>query len=272
MRHYLRKAKKSAAAWYAGAMVKVLNGLPIKPRPVFSVVIPIYDRTAVVREAIESILKQSFQNFELLLVCDGSPPETLAVIEDFRADDKVRVFFFSESSGNACRARNHGILQARGHYVTFLDSDDIATPIRLERTLFHFFYHKVDIVGGMYECLVETGSGREVANGQIGYAGESCLYEGLLEQNLLGMCTISVKRSALLEFGGFRKEMRYREDHELWLRLVYRGCRIYNAPELFAKYRVHSGNAELSYLENDRHWHDEALRLHREPFYFVSSR
>lgn len=238
------------------------NHVPAQDDPFFTVVIPIYNRTTEVRESIESVLLQSYKNFELLLICDGSPPETLEVVDEFAHHPQVRIIKFSENSGNPCRGRNKGIQIAKGKYFLFLDSDDIASSTRLERTLYHIIDKKVDIIGGAIEYLVEGDSSRNFSNGQLGYTGEKCNYEILKSGNCLSICTVAVRLDCLKEYGGFREQMRYREDHELWLRLAYRGCTFYNSPEVYAKYRIHHDNAELDYIEHDDYWLEKALELH----------
>lgn len=242
-----------------------LNRIPGNTAPLFSVIIPIYDRTEELKEAIDSILAQSFRNFELILVCDGSPTPTKELVKSYGDHGQIRVFHFKHSSGNACRGRNKGIELAQGRYVAFLDSDDIAFRNRLERSLFYFLEKKVDVVGGAIEYLVPEGELRGFTNGQVGFTSEQCTYALLKQGNRLSTCTVSVDRRVLVEFGSFREEMRYREDHELWLRLAYRGCRFYNSPELFAKYRIHSENAEQKYIEEDTYWFARALEIHTGP-------
>jgi len=239
-----------------------MNGLRNVDKPLFSVVIPIYDRTGILMEAIDSVLNQTFVNFELLLICDGSPPETLKILKSYLHEPGVRAFFFHTNSGNPSRGRNKGIELASGSIITFLDSDDVATPDRLEKTLFHLLSKKVDVVGGAIRYLTEAEGCRGFENGQVGFTSEKCTYDLLLEGNRLSICTVSVRKQCLEQYGVFREEMRYREDHELWLRLAYHGCSFYNSPEVFAQYRVHEDNAELSYSSNDFHWEELALQLH----------
>ena len=71
-------------------------------------------------------------------------------------------------------------------------------------------------------------------------------YDLLLQGNRLSICTVAVRKECLNRFGSFREEMRYREDHELWLRLAYHDCTFYNSPEIFAKYRVHDSNFSIN--------------------------
>ena len=232
--------------------------------PCFSVVIPIYDRTVELKEAIESVLSQTFVNFEILLICDGSPAKTVDVVKFYGENPKIRTYFFQDNSGNPCRGRNKGIEMARGCYIAFLDSDDLAMPDRLEKSLYHLIGKDVDVVGGSIQYLTEGESCRDFKNGQIGFTSEECSYDLLLQGNRLSICTVAVAKKCLDEFGSFREEMRYREDHELWLRLAYHGCSFYNSPEVFAKYRVHDCNAELLYMEDDEKWFKKTLEYHRK--------
>ena len=245
---------------------KIYSGLT--GRPFFSVIIPVYDRTDELSEAIDSILSQTFSNFELLLICDGSPTPTVSVVESYFGNPRVRGFFFKDNSGNPCRGRNQGISMSRGSYIVFLDSDDIAMPDRLEKTRNLITSKNVDVVGGAIQYLTTDGGCRRFQNGQIGFTSEDCTYDLLCKGNRLSICTVAVRKACLEQFGGFRKEMRYREDHELWLRLAYNKCTFYNSPEIFAKYRIHENNAEQNYLEDDEHWERMALDLHRQQYHW----
>ncbi|XOF33728.1 MAG: glycosyltransferase family 2 protein [Candidatus Electrothrix sp. YB6] len=267
MRHRFRQLLNRIRVYLIERKIRRLNTDIGFSFPYFSVVLPIYDRTAKLREAIDSILQQSFVNFELLLICDGSPLATRAVVESYLDHPKVRTFFFQDNSGNPCRGRNKGIEMAKGRFVAFLDSDDIAMPDRLKRTLYHILARKADVIGGAIEYMTEGEHGRGIRNGQIGFTSEDCTYDLLLQGNRLSICTVAVRKECLQRFGVFREEMRYREDHELWLRLAYHGCSFYNSPEVFARYRVHERNAELSYLGDDKKWLEKTLELYRQPFF-----
>jgi len=260
---FFRGCFQSANTRFYQYKINRFNNILAVNYPLFSVVIPVYDRTHELEEAIDSVLAQTFVNFELLLVCDGSPRETVEVVRSYSDNPHVKAFFFQDNSGTPCRGRNKGIAMAGGEIIVFLDSDDVALPHRLERTLFHLLSKKVDVVGGAIEYLTEDGGCRGFENGQIGFTTQECTYDLLLQGNRLSICTVAVKKKCLEQFGAFRREMRYREDHELWLRLAYRGCKFYNSPEIFAKYRVHTCNAELMYLENDVYWKEMVLGLHR---------
>jgi len=90
--------------------------------PCVSVVIPTYNRSKFVKEAIESVLEQSYRNFELIVVDDGSTDDTRSVVEQISDD---RIVYFYKNNGGHCSARNYGFIKAKGQYVALLDHDDL---------------------------------------------------------------------------------------------------------------------------------------------------
>lgn len=233
--------------------------------PFFSVVIPIYDRTFEIEQAVQSIVEQSDPSWELILVLDGSPPETRSVVRDIAKDRRVRVFSYEEPSGNACRARNRGILEARGEFVVLLDSDDVALPGRLQSTRRIAETTGSDVIAGCAIYNVQGGTHASVRAGERSYAiplSLGCLYR----LNPFVTSCISIRRSSLLIHGGFRPAMRYREDQELWLRLYYRGCSFHFTDELFGVYRIHEGNLEPLVNNNPDYWVKAVRSEYRLPF------
>ena len=133
-----------------------------------SVVIPIYDRTWELQESIESILAQTYREFELLLVTDGSPQETREVVEKYRDNSQVRIFHFPDSSGTAVRGRNVGIAEARGEFVAFQDSDDNSEPYRLADSVALIREQDADIVYGGWRVHIESERADvEYKNGKV---------------------------------------------------------------------------------------------------------
>lgn len=225
--------------------------------PLVTFVIPIYNRTDVLRTAIRSALEQTVNALELILVTDGSPPETHAVVDEFRSDPRVRVFSYPVSSGNAVRGRNKGILEARGKYIAFLDSDDIAAPNRLELSLPFLESGQADVVYGGWRALLDGT--REVAglqNGQVVYSPD-CDFATLEKVCVPCQSTVTVRREFLLKSGFLKPKMQYREDHELWVRLAHHGAVFKSIPAVLVDLRLHAGNNELNFKGNDNHW--EAL-------------
>ena len=208
----------------------------------------------MLRIAIESALAQSVTDLEVLLITDGSPAATLAVVESFRSDPRVKIFSYPVSSGNAVRGRNKGILEARGHYIAFLDSDDVAAPDRLAHCLPLLESGAADVVYGDWRALLD-GS-REVdglTQGQVVHSPDCDL--ALLQQICVPcQSTVMVRRASLLEAGFLKPCMQYREDHELWVRLAARGARFKSVPHVLTDLRLHAGNNELNFKSQDARW------------------
>ena len=269
----VKRAVKSRllSAFYIVRMVFLYLGVVRAKYPksartgiLFSVIIPIYDRVALLDEAIRSILDQDMNDWELLLVCDGSPPETLAVVRQYSNHPRVRVLHLPKSSGNAVRARNKGILEARGKFLAFLDSDDRAEPDRLTSTLQVFDLFDCDVVYGAWTAVVDGSRLIDgFHDGKVIYPRESD-YETLLVDCVPAQSTVAVRRQALLAVGGYKVAMQYREDHELWLRLAHFGHSFKSTNQRLSQIRLHAGNNEVKYKPEDEYWKDRALTCHRE--------
>ncbi|HZQ39551.1 MAG TPA: glycosyltransferase family A protein, partial [Rhizomicrobium sp.] len=124
-------------------------------RPFFSVVIPVFNRAEPLRRAIESVRAQTFQDFEIVVVDDGSTDNPRAVVESF-ADDRIHYWRQPNAGGGA--ARNRGIDEARGELVAFLDSDDVFLPHHLESM--HALLAGTRNFIGYARVRVDRGNGR----------------------------------------------------------------------------------------------------------------
>ena len=219
-----------------------------------SVIIPIYNRTWELREAIESILSQDYQNLELLLILDGSPRETREVVDQYRSDGRVRIFSFPTPSGNAVRPRNKGILEAKGRYVAFLDSDDVALPHRLSLSIRELESGGADVVYGAWIVALDGSRDIEgIHDGQL-IKSPPCDFEMLRDLCVPSQSTVMVRKSALDAYGYLKSVMQYREDHELWARLALNGCKFSSIDQPLTRIRLHDGNNERAFKGNDRHW------------------
>jgi len=232
----------------------------------FSFIVPVYNRTQKLRESVRSLLNQTYQNFEIILICDGSPEATMQVVQELAEFENVRYFTYRNNSGNACRGRNRGIVEAKGDFICLHDSDDIAHQERLSRTKLAIQQNSAEAVYGATKILMDgTREIDGIQNGQL-LDPPNFDFELLKQVNIPMTCSVTVKRELLLRYGGFREEMRYREDHELWLRLAHHGCNWVKATGLLCYYRVHGGNAELTLRDNDEHWFNQALYYFDKPF------
>lgn len=210
--------------------------------PGVSVVIPTYNRAGVVTRAIQSVLAQSYQAFEIIVVDDGSTdgtPMAVAAIQDPR----IRYIRHDRNQGGGS-ARNAGIAAARGEYVAFLDSDDEWMPDKLER--------QVRVLGpsGPEIGAVCTGFVSLDARGQVRKTTIPTTRhvdpDGLLTRNLIGTTSTFVARTGCLQaIGGFDTSLASCQDWDLYARLA-RHFRIAFVPEALVRHHVGNGD-RISY-------------------------
>lgn len=232
-------------------MIKKDN--PALSMPLVSVVIPIYDRTDVLIESIESILHQTYPNVELIAVCDGSPEATLAIVRNYEQQGKLRAFYYKDNSGNAVRGRNKAIKEARGEFLAFQDSDDVATPERIALSVQYAQQYHADVVYGAWRAMVDGSRKIDIENGAV-ISSPDCDLEYLKKVCVPCQSTVMARISALRFVGGLKPAMKYREDHELWLRLAYYGYKFKAIDQVLTNLRLHGNNLELSMKKDDEHW------------------
>jgi glycosyltransferase involved in cell wall biosynthesis len=186
--------------------------------PKVSVVIPVLNRPVAVRRAIDSVLAQTFQDFEIIVVDDGSTDETAAAVQAC-VDPRITLTRHDRRRGGSA-ARNTGIRAGSAPYVAFLDSDDEWLPTKLERQLEVFECSDEDL------ALVYTGAEWVYADGTVQtviprrYVD---LARQLLTANVVGETSVGmVRRSALNEIGGFDESLPSSQDMDLWLRICER--------------------------------------------------
>ena len=185
--------------------------------PVVCVIIPAYNAAGFIRRAVDSVLAQTFQDFELLVVDDGSTDDTRTVLASY--GDRIRLL--TKENGGPAAARNHGLRHAQGRYVAFLDSDDYWLPGKLE--------HQVRLLDNRHEigfCSTATmvvDTAGEPAGDWPCWAGADPLPDILFMHGaaISGSTSgVLARRELLVELGGFDETLRGYEDPDLWIRLA----------------------------------------------------
>lgn len=184
--------------------------------PRFSVIIPTYNRAALLREALESVFAQTFTDYEVIVVDDGSADDTPAVIASY--GDRVR-FYRQENSGPGA-ARNLGIQNAAGEYVAFLDSDDLWFPWTLSS--YHAVIEACDKPGFICgDCIKFSGKDEiiNVRSGELVYETFADYYAAWSKQIWIGTCGAAIRRETLAKTGGYIQGFINAEDSDLWMSL-----------------------------------------------------
>ena len=215
--------------------------------PRVSVVIPAHDRADLVGQTLDSVLGQTLADWECVVVDDASTDDTPRVLAGYAArDGRFRVV--TGRFGSASAARNAGARQARGSYISFLDSDDLMTPDKLARQ-----------VAALDADPAATLAYGDALHFRDGDAAKGSLYAEGVErptsfESLLSFSAIyapTVRADAFHAAGGFDESLASAEDWEMWLTLARSGRLIY-LPGVALLYRVHAGNKSGHTLRNLR--------------------
>ena len=200
-----------------------------------SVVMPVFNGELYVREAIESVLAQTFKNFELLIINDGSTDRTAEVISSFE-DPRIRILHNPSNIGLAA-SRNRGIQEATGQYLAWLDCDDLSMPHRLQRQV-----QLLDSRAGIGVCGTWVRPIGAVEGALWRYPTDPRFIRcRMLFDNPLAISSVVLRRDLLLQHSlAHDTSFRYAEDYEFWER-VSGYCEIANIPEVLTLYRLHPG-------------------------------
>ncbi len=209
-----------------------------KKTPFVSIILPTYNRADLILDSIESVFAQSFKDFELIVIDDGSTDNTRQLLSAMAKAGQLR-YEHQENLGLSA-ARNRGIQLAKGQLITFLDSDDLYTPDKLQMQVDYFLKHP----GAM---LVHSWFSKFNEDGELGvrktswFAGD--IYPEILLQwdVLMAVPCVMIRRSVLDEVGAFDESLRWAEDLDLWRRIA-RKYAFYMIPEPLVKVRVHSSS------------------------------
>jgi glycosyltransferase involved in cell wall biosynthesis len=214
--------------------------------PLISVIIPAYNGEQTIRETIESVLKQTFTDFELIVINDGSTDATLAKIERIK-DSRLKVFSYP-NAGQAV-SRNRGISHALGEYISFIDADDLWTPDKLESQLKALQANPQAAVAYSWtKCIDESG--------QYSRRGSHISVTGNVYGKLLLIDFIEngsnplIRAQALAEVGGFDETMVPSEDRDLWLRLAaHYHFVVVPSPQILYRQSINSESANVLRME-----------------------
>ncbi|MBC8492638.1 MAG: glycosyltransferase, partial [Chloroflexi bacterium] len=206
---------------------------PASPR--ISVVIPVYNGTNYLREAIESVFAQTYTDYEVIIVDDGSTDQTWSLIQSYGS----RVRGIHKENGGISSALNCGIQQARGEYIAWLSHDDLFMPHKLERQI--AMLTESPELGGCYSDYFEIDAqGKVVQEKRMPYYPPERVIRHLLQYMFINGCTVLMRQSCFEREGLFDENLRYAQDANMWFRLLRRFA-FGHIPEFLVKYRIHPG-------------------------------
>ena len=185
--------------------------------PTVSVIIPTYNRAHLIGRAIRSVLNQTYQDFEIIVVDDGSTDNTEEVVKGFN-DGRIRYIRHDENRGGAA-ARNTGIRAAKGEYIAFQDDDDEWLPGKLEKQIkaLEGAPPEVGVVYTDFRRFDERSTNELKPTKVMQVSGD--IHGDLLEDNFIGTPTVLVRRGCFDKVGMFDEELPRFQDWELWIRI-----------------------------------------------------
>ena len=203
-----------------------------------SVIIPTYNREILVKKALDSVLGQTYSNFEIIIINDGSTDNTVHVLNEYKKRYPDKVIVINQGNSGQVVARNNGIQSCRGEFVAFLDSDDIWLEDKLEKQIPLFSKG----VGLVYCGINEIDGHGNVINTvacQPGMRGN--IYHHLLVKNRMTGGSVVITRSSINKVGLFDTNLKAAENWDLWIRIAKEYLVDY-VDEPLINYRKHGGN------------------------------
>jgi glycosyltransferase involved in cell wall biosynthesis len=177
------------------------------------VIIPTYNRSGMVTEAVDSVLEQDFQDMEIIVVDDGSTDGTEKALRGLLP----RIRYLRQENSGVSSARNRGVAEARGSWIAFLDSDDLWLPDKLKTQALFFKTFPGSRICHTNEIWIRRG--RRVNPRLRHRRSGGWLFEDLCELSLISPSSILIRRDLLDEAGGFDEGLPAGEDYDLWLKI-----------------------------------------------------
>jgi glycosyltransferase involved in cell wall biosynthesis len=231
-----------------------------------SVIMPAYNEERFISEAIESVLAQTWKDFELIILDDGSQDRTREIAKSYiRRDSRVRVE--SHPNMGIAATLNRGFELSANEWVAIIQGDDVMMPNRLERNIAFVAAHPELAVAGGW-CKHIDSKGRIIAKGEsplITHEAVQKLYEAD-ELIAFNSSTALLRKCAVKAIGGYRSQFRVGEDVDMWNRLLEAGYKILIQPEYLVKYRIHSGSvciARARHIREQVHWYRDSMLRRR---------
>jgi len=186
-------------------------------KPLVSVIIPTYQRKSFVCDAIRSVVSQSFAEIEIVVVDDGSDDGTRWAVSAIEDD---RIVYLWQKHAGVSSARNEGVLNSRGKFVAFLDSDDVWLPEKIERQLAFMNGLPADSICQTEEIWIRDGKRMNPSNHHKKHSG--WIFKECLPLCIVSPSAVMMERRIFDELGGFDENLPACEDYDLWLRASLR--------------------------------------------------
>lgn len=211
--------------------------------PEITVLMPVYNGERYLREAIESMLNQTFKDFEFMIINDCSTDGSREIILSYN-DERIRLIDNQVNMGQT-KSLNKGLKIARGRYIARMDQDDVSLPNRLEeQSIFLRGNPEIIAVGSLGKYIEKGGRSIDVWRPSCDPKEINLL---MLFYNQIGHSSVMMDREAVLHIGGYNEWYQCSQDYELWSEMVRRKYKITNIPKFLFKARIHNHQASVTF-------------------------
>jgi glycosyltransferase involved in cell wall biosynthesis len=212
-----------------------------------SIITPTYNSAKFIAETIQSVQNQTYSNWEMIIVDDGSSDKTVEIVEQLSQFDNRIKCFKQEKNAGAGIARNKALTIAEGRYIAFLDADDVWKPQKLERQIDFMLANKVHFTFSFYECMNEEGvllnrlitAPQKLSYRQLFFCNHVGNLTGIYDADFFGKISIS--------------HIRKRQDWIVWLTILKQTKIAFPVPENLAVYRIRENSISSSKVELIKH-------------------
>lgn len=215
-----------------------------------SIITPVYNSEQFIEDTINSVINQTYTNWEMILVDDCSKDNSESIIKNFiQRDSRIKYFKLEQNSGAAV-ARNKAIELSTGRFIAFLDSDDIWKSNKLEKQLDFMIRNNIGFSFTSYETMDEYGK----KTGNVIRAPKVVDYEYLLRNTIIGCLTVVIDKDVI---GQIKMPLlRTRQDFATWLSILKKGHKAYGIDEILSSYRLVEGSISSNKIKAaKRNWY-----------------
>ncbi|RYY39884.1 MAG: glycosyltransferase [Chitinophagaceae bacterium] len=221
--------------------------------PTVSVVMPVYNASEFLREAIDSIVEQTFTNWELIIVEDCSTDDSAAIVRQY-TDPRIKAHFRAQNGG-VVAAMNDGLRQASGEFIAVMHADDVSKRERLQLEVEWLQQHPEHaVVAGFIEKIDTRGNNCGIWNLDRRVIDSAHIRRHMLRENCIAHSSVLMRGSVVKKYGydsGQQKAGFAVEDYALWLEMLSDGYEFGKVPEVLLRYRIHSQSATSKYLRRN---------------------
>jgi glycosyltransferase involved in cell wall biosynthesis len=232
--------------------------------PLVSILVATYNRANLIGIALASVQKQSYKNWELIVIDDASTDDTQKIVASFiQNDPRIRYVRQAQNVGIA-RNRNTGLTEAKGEFVAVLDSDDIWTDTDKLAKQVAFLQKNTETaaVGTFVSVIDAKGLVKKLVRYQISDSG---IRSHLFRRNQFAQSSIMYRKAAVQAVGGYDATYTVNDDYDLWLKLG-RTSKLANLPEFTAGYRVHAGGITKTKRLKAAKEHLAIMKAHKKSY------